>query len=158
MKVANLHYARTIDLGRGMGDDTIQAEFQACREWYRFFGFDHHESLPKTRTILGKHQRQESQMLEPALPKRTQQYFSWTFNDIMFGMTLILGENPTYRSREQEKLLDAILSGESQVIGILPTGGGKSLAFMLPACHRGAFTTIVVLPLVALKQDIVRKC
>ena len=76
----------------------------------------------------------------------------------MSGMTLILSENPAYCSREQEKLLDAILSSESQVIGILPTGGGKSLAFMLPVCLRGAFTTIVVVPLVALKQDFVAKC
>ena len=44
------------------------------------------------------------------------------------------------------------------MIGILPIGGGKSLAFMLPAYLRGAFTTIVVVPLVALKQDFMTKC
>ena len=97
-------------------------------------------------------------MLELALPKRTQQYFSWIFNDIISRMTLIFGENSAYYSREQEKLLDAILLGESQVIGILPIGEGKSLAFMLPACLRGAFTTIMMVPLIALKQDFVAKC
>ena len=44
------------------------------------------------------------------------------------------------------------------MIGILLTRGGKFLAFMLLVCLRGTFTTIMVLLLVALKQDIMRKC
>ncbi|KFY47822.1 hypothetical protein V495_01796, partial [Pseudogymnoascus sp. VKM F-4514 (FW-929)] len=43
-------------------------------------------------------------------------------------------ENVTYRSPEQERALHAVINNESPVIVVLPTGGGKSLTFMGPAC------------------------
>jgi superfamily II DNA helicase RecQ len=39
----------------------------------------------------------------------------------------------------------------------MPTGGGKSLTFMLLACCLPGEVTIVVVPLTALEGDIVRR-
>jgi superfamily II DNA helicase RecQ len=41
---------------------------------------------------------------------------------------------------------------------VLLTGGGKSLLFQLPTCLPGAGITVVILPLVALRQDLTRQC
>ena len=44
-----------------------------------------------------------------------------------------------------------------QVVVILPTGAGKSLLFMLPCTLPNAGITILVMPLVALRGDLLRR-
>ncbi|HXP49831.1 MAG TPA: DEAD/DEAH box helicase, partial [Bacteroidia bacterium] len=50
------------------------------------------------------------------------------------------------------------MDGKSPIIVVMPTGGGKSLMFMLPASVKDAGTTVVVTPLIALKQDMQKRC
>ncbi|CAN9192094.1 unnamed protein product [Alternaria alternata] len=52
----------------------------------------------------------------------------------------------TFKSSEQEIALRAILAGETPLVVVLPTGGGKSLLFMAPACLSDPGVTIVVVP------------
>jgi len=51
----------------------------------------------------------------------------------------------------QEAVLGALFEGQS-VLGVLPTGGGKSLCYQLPAVLTDGFV-LVVSPLIALMQD-----
>lgn len=51
----------------------------------------------------------------------------------------------------QREIIDTALAGRD-VFALLPTGGGKSLCFQLPALHRHGLT-IVVSPLIALMKD-----
>ena len=54
----------------------------------------------------------------------------------------------------QEEIVAAVLAGRN-TLAIMPTGGGKSLCFQLPAlCHDGV--TVVISPLIALMRDQVR--
>ncbi|WP_170443998.1 DNA helicase RecQ [Ruegeria arenilitoris] len=54
----------------------------------------------------------------------------------------------------QEEIVDAVTAGEN-VLAIMPTGGGKSLCFQLPALLRDG-VTVVISPLIALMRDQVR--
>ena len=54
----------------------------------------------------------------------------------------------------QKDIVDAVAQGEN-VLAIMPTGGGKSLCYQLPALLRDG-VTIVVSPLIALMRDQVR--
>ncbi|CUH87028.1 ATP-dependent DNA helicase RecQ [Phaeobacter sp. CECT 5382] len=54
----------------------------------------------------------------------------------------------------QEEIVDAVTAGEN-VLAIMPTGGGKSLCFQLPALQREGIT-VVISPLIALMRDQVR--
>ncbi len=54
----------------------------------------------------------------------------------------------------QREIVEAVTEGEN-VLAIMPTGGGKSLCFQLPALLRDG-VTVVVSPLIALMRDQVR--
>jgi ATP-dependent DNA helicase RecQ len=54
----------------------------------------------------------------------------------------------------QEEIVEAVIAGEN-VLAIMPTGGGKSLCFQLPALMREG-VTVVISPLIALMRDQVR--
>ena len=54
----------------------------------------------------------------------------------------------------QEEIVDAVAAGEN-ALAIMPTGGGKSLCFQLPALMRDG-VTVVISPLIALMRDQVR--
>ena len=54
----------------------------------------------------------------------------------------------------QLEIIDAVACGEN-VLAIMPTGGGKSLCFQLPALLNDGLT-VVISPLIALMRDQVR--
>ena len=51
----------------------------------------------------------------------------------------------------QEKLIDAVLAGKD-VFGIMPTGGGKSVCYQIPALMLPGIS-LVISPLISLMQD-----
>ncbi len=55
----------------------------------------------------------------------------------------------------QEELVRAVLAGRD-ALGILPTGGGKSVCYQIPALALGGLT-LVITPLVSLMEDQVRR-
>jgi superfamily II DNA helicase RecQ len=66
-------------------------------------------------------------------------------------------EDVSFRSEEQGEALRMIVSGEqtTPLVVVLPTGGGKSLLFMAPACLDDPGVTIVVVPYRALLDNLV---
>jgi ATP-dependent DNA helicase RecQ len=54
----------------------------------------------------------------------------------------------------QQEIVDAVVAGQN-TLAIMPTGGGKSLCFQLPALVRPG-VTVVISPLIALMRDQVR--
>ncbi len=67
---------------------------------------------------------------------------------------------PSYRSAEQRDLVRAMLTerGPHEILGVLPTGGGKSFTFLLPTLAktqggRLPGLTLVVSPIIALMND-----
>ena len=63
----------------------------------------------------------------------------------------MMGKEAEFRS-VQEAAVQAITSGASPVVAVMPTGSGKSLLFMLPAWAEQGGTTVVVVPLIAMRR------
>lgn len=55
-------------------------------------------------------------------------------------------------------MLVCFRQGDQCILQVAPTGIGKSLNFMLPAYTRSGRTTIVIVPLLELQNDIMRQC
>jgi Orsellinic acid/F9775 biosynthesis cluster protein D/DEAD/DEAH box helicase/Helicase conserved C-terminal domain len=82
----------------------------------------------------------------------------WTAAEAMTALRSLFGPDATYSSPAQCRMIEEIVSGRGEVVAALATGEGKSLAFMLPSRLVQAGTTVVILPLVVLKQDMIRRC
>lgn len=82
----------------------------------------------------------------------------WTTDEALVALRSLFGRDAAYRSAAQAHMVEEIVSGRGEVVAALATSEGKSLAFMLPACLPQAGATIVVLPLVVLKQEMFRRC
>ena len=52
----------------------------------------------------------------------------------------------------QERIVRSLLARQDACV-VMPTGGGKSLCYQLPAAMLGGQTVIVISPLIALMQD-----
>ena len=77
--------------------------------------------------------------------------------DIQQQLERLMGAGSQFRG-VQRVTIEAIMAGEIPVIAVMPTGGGKSMTFMLPAsCGHGG-VSVVVLLLIALWQDMRRRC
>ena len=63
-----------------------------------------------------------------------------------------------FRSEEQAEAVQLALQGDRDLLTILPTGGGKSLVFMLPAWLEKERTTVVIVPFVALVEQMEERC
>src|ERR1700686_1188697 len=58
---------------------------------------------------------------------------------------------PSFRPL-QEQVVNSLLAGRDACV-VMPTGGGKSLCYQLPAAMSSDKTVIVISPLIALMQD-----
>ncbi|KXJ85269.1 hypothetical protein Micbo1qcDRAFT_186716 [Microdochium bolleyi] len=76
------------------------------------------------------------------------------------GLESFFGTGARWRTAEQEQAMARVMQmrGGSVLIVVLPTGGGKSLLFMVPAARGvNGGVSIVVVPFVALIDDLVSR-
>lgn len=164
VRTGNLHYGGTLNFDRGLTDAGLQEYFKASRMWHQL-------CRPRVLPSQAGHRRQASSTLSrsvnPPLQKRlavrartSRLRQRWGTEQVQFAMRQLYPDRSAvaFRSPQQAQLIDAIVSGCSEVVGVLATGQGKSLGFLLPSCLPRAAMTVVIVPLVALKADMVRRC
>ncbi|EEU35802.1 uncharacterized protein NECHADRAFT_88953 [Fusarium vanettenii 77-13-4] len=67
-------------------------------------------------------------------------------------------EKLRFRSPQQEEAVRLAAAKQSPLVTMLPTGGGKSLVFIVPAMLAGIGVTIVVALFAELKRQLVIRC
>ena len=63
-----------------------------------------------------------------------------------------------WRSEKQEEVVKTVVESVNSLIVMLPTSAGKSLTFMLPATFDDAGTTVVITPMRALANNLLKRC
>ena len=72
------------------------------------------------------------------------------------AMRQVLGSSDVaFKSVQQEQAMHAVINGQTPLVVVLPTGGGKSLLFMVPAYLDAIGVTVVVVPYRTLADNLV---
>jgi hypothetical protein len=133
----------------------LHRNHRASASWQGLFQFD--------RILHGKRPRPASdlQMLDAAKKARFHQKAVYSEADLlMVARKLYNLPDMQLRVPGQRKALLAVLGTQpaEQVVVVLATGSGKTLIPMVGASVADARTTILVLPMVVLRGDMLRRC
>ena len=83
---------------------------------------------------------------------------AWSSAALLEGARRLYQDNRLqWKSAAQERAMMTVMSRSEQVVVVLATGEGKSLLFMLPCVLPDAGVTILILPLVSLRGDLLRR-
>lgn len=153
-RTVNRAYANQTGASFGnVWDGLIRTALRASTLWQDFWGV---ETIlrPRKRRLL----EQESQMVKRVAMGIYRPRKPWSGDALLAGArNMYSDQNLTWRSPEQEKAMTMVMSWTEQVVVILPTGAGKSLLFMLPCTLPDAGITVLVVPLVSLREDLLRR-
>src|SRR5436309_3473959 len=146
-------YARWIQEAPGHVQQKRQKFRQTSHEWHMILEFPMALARCKRRA-----EDDDEQGLEDSNRiRRIQRWRQLRQTNMQEALQKLMGQETRFRGK-QEQAIRAIMDYKSPIIAVMRTGGGKSLLFMLPASVRDAGTTVVVTPLLALKQDMERRC
>jgi hypothetical protein len=128
---------------------------RVSREWHAFLLFDsvlQEAGRAGKRTTAGlRHVVHEAREVEERRWQALRQV------DVQAQLEEMVRPGATFRS-VQKPALETIMRQEGPVVVVMGTGAGKSMLFMLPArCAEGGLTVVVV-PLVALRNNIKDRC
>ncbi|KAF8417617.1 hypothetical protein L210DRAFT_3427928, partial [Boletus edulis BED1] len=70
---------------------------------------------------------------------------------------LLQREDLEWKSSQQRDAMNTVLQGQTDIVVIMPTGGGKSMLAIIPSLLEDNKTTVLVLPLNSLIMDYERK-
>ena len=157
----NRAYGGSINFSSSLTDAGVQVYLWTSQLWWTLFERSVLESVSRKRA------RPLSMSNEaPSLPKRVahrvrapRHLRRWGSETVLVALRRLYSDpRAQFRSERQREMVAMVAAQHAEVVVILATGGGKSLAFMVPMFLPQAGTTVVVVPLVALKSDLVRRC
>jgi len=134
-------------------DGLIRMALRASTLWQDFWGVET-VLKPKKRVRVEEESRLTKRVAMGVYRPRKP----WSAEALLGGARKLFSkEDLEWKSAEQEQAITTIMSRVDQVVAILPTGAGKSLLFMLPCTLPDAGTTILVVPLISLRGDLMRR-
>lgn len=142
IRTSNTRYANNGNITtRDLWDSIVHSGRIASRLWHELFGLN---SIVINAADLEKPKRTKPKWSEPELKKQL--------------CSFLQDDKKDWRSVKQAEAISTILRGDPEVLVVLPTNGGKSLCFMLPAYLPEAGITVLIVPLVALRKEMVDRC
>jgi len=181
LETSVLRYAIEENSPLGGAQQDINIQLFVSTEWHRLFNFNDEPMTSNTATPAVSHTEQLT--LNPSspvprlevhtlVPPRRFEYDSTMHKPNIFENSL--GVTPAAMERalsglrqmnhcvsnfwsiEQAQLVTSSLAAEQDVVGVIPTGGGKSAAFLIPSILKDG-VTIVVFPLNVLVHQVFEK-
>jgi hypothetical protein len=151
--VAGMVYARGIMEQSGAILERRQQFRVSSTDWHQFLGF---ESSQASASVLGKRKRAPFEV--DAQERQTERRVLLLETNLEETLPQMMGQDDWQFRGVQKPAVQAICQGESPVVAVMPTGGGKSLLFMFPAWVAPGGLTVVVVPLISLRGDLLQRC
>jgi superfamily II DNA helicase RecQ len=155
------NYGVTIDVLKRLTADSLEIFGQVSHRWHKFL---HLIGEPSSQSSLKRKGAADVRELTPLKrPKvlHLEKPNSEASKDQLILQalrTVLRDEHAQFRTAQQEEAVRLAAAKETPLVVILPTGGGKSLIFMVPAMLSGSGVTIVVAPYAELKRQLVTRC
>jgi superfamily II DNA or RNA helicase len=119
----------------------------ATTAWHRYLGFLPGPALPEDEDRIRARARYTQTKRQAVLGEV----------DLKATFRSMYGQQAEFRGKQEEALRQIIANNRFVVI-VMPTGEGKSITWQLPAFTGLGGVTIVVVPLRALKEDLLNRC
>jgi superfamily II DNA or RNA helicase len=158
------NYGVPIDIVKHLSVRSINAFRPLSMLWHAFLGVDgksgrrqqQEEGIEERQAARKRVQRESISVTRLAPRHREGLLHSNRREKVCKAMQYIFKQQEVgFRSVEQELAVHAVLDQQTPLVVVLPTGGGKSLLFMVPGYVEEGKTTIVVVPYRALIADLV---
>ena len=157
-KMAQQHYAVHVGFIASLQPEMIASYRGVSQLWHQFLmSGDGSSAAGRKRSIEGGDDGQGKAKRRAMGEKPSTEEPERAEEDMVEGLRRLLGPSSTWKSLKQKESMQTILrlKGDTSGICVLPTGAGKSILFMLPAMLSEGGTSIVIVPFVALADDIV---
>jgi superfamily II DNA helicase RecQ len=152
-RLAGMLYARLLSEGKFETRSQKERFRRVSMEWHRFLGFT---SSWEGALVAGQ-KRKRAHWEEVGQEMQMQRWRQMRAVNTQARLEALLGAGSRFRG-EQEGAISAVMRGQSPVVVVMGTGGGKSMVFMLPASSVVGGTTIVIVPLVSLQGNLQERC
>ena len=140
-RLADLRYARVKNLTGNLTPETIQLFRGVCDRTHSWLNMSSRDAKP----LRLKHVSDLSITIRDK-PKQIERI-----------MTDVYGFNWKWKSEQQRDAVERMVAGVSPLFVILPTGGGKTLCFLVASKMEGTGVTVIITPLIALGNDLVKR-
>jgi superfamily II DNA or RNA helicase len=147
------------------GTNENRTTFQGNMDEYYDCTIKHHNFIFNRPNLLARSTTSMDQLTDQLLRQKYHQLLqkerlqSLLLCDLDSSLRSFMNNNSNAVFRgNQRKTIESIIERHSVILQIAGTGVGKSLSFMLPAFMSNGGTTIVVVPLVALQQNLLARC
>jgi len=151
LSVAETTYARALQNQSGERTFVRQRYREVSLMWHRFLHLQSTTgeavSRGKRAGFLGLHDSSQ-------VRKRWRALYEANPSE---QLRRLYGDSARLRSLQAESLA-RILRGESPLLMVMPTDVGKSLLFALPTSFEASEVTVVIVPLISLRQNLARRC
>ncbi|KAI5455850.1 P-loop containing nucleoside triphosphate hydrolase protein [Mariannaea sp. PMI_226] len=160
------NYGVTIDVLKRLTADSLEVFGEVSRRWHAFLGcIGQPPSKPSLKRSSGEAVDVKEEQNGVSKRARTLPFAKLvTSTDnkdqpVLHALrTILRDDHAQFRTPQQEEAVRLAAAKETPLVAILPTGGGKSLVFMVPAMLSGSGVTIVVAPYAELKRQLVTRC
>jgi hypothetical protein len=151
--IAGMIYARDSMEMSGATADRRRQFRAVSTDWHRFLGFESTRVKDEKVDLKRKRCRFENDADEERVERRIR----LRQMNATAELHRMMQKEVSFRSVQGE-VMEAIQKGESPIVAVMPTGAGKSVSFQLPAWVEPGGVTIVVVPLKALRADMMHRC
>lgn len=159
-RVGRQVYDNDVSLAYGLTDTLLTAFRAVSCQWHELmhFGTPFHSACSQKRSE--DHLKQETGSgkrlrLGSSLLIRQQ---AWTWSNLKKGLQQLFGPQATARSNVQRTILRLITCSRPETIIVMLINSGKTVLFVVPSLLPQAQVTVVIVPLIALKHDLIRRC
>lgn len=170
-KIARQHYALHIDFPDQLTPQMVMVYREISSLWHQYLRAGRGASLSSSSSWVSSsasssvasrgRRRKAKSVAEQKDGKRLATVVETAETGLIIdtGLRTLFGPEAGWRSQTQRDVMGRMmaLGRGNSLIAVLPTGGGKSIFFMLPAALERHGVHVVVVPFVALMDDLVRR-